>query len=164
MRLRWRVHCSASAHGAGLSWRRFLVVTPLLRRKLYVLAVMAALFVLALATPALVFARGFDGGVKWGVECFAMGWFVVLGRQFGWLANIPLFFGAGLFLADKFRTAAALGLVAALLAMTTLTLYLDEAKLLSPAFLHPHVGFYLWVASMLTLSVGALTVRARGKL
>jgi hypothetical protein len=126
---------------------------------------------LALGTPLCLFAiacvtPSIELGDRWpGFGCVLLGWIAVLEGVPAWLAN-PVVIAAWICLRQRFyRVAAALAAIAAVLALSTCMLFRREiviadsgatAKLSSL-----DVGFYLWMASMISVLAIALVLRSR---
>lgn len=133
---------------------------------LFAVAIAGGTYVFALATPALVFLHGSSIEAKPGWECLMLGWMGMLVGQFAWLANVPLFIAALLTLVRKHTAAAVLASLAVGLAQLTWTLYLaplpgDEGGVTTLVFQYPHVGFFLWIASMMSLFVASIVLKLR---
>ncbi len=112
------------------------------------------LFALSLALPALavldkpLFGGGATPKVYPGVLCLLMGWILLP----GWLAN-PLFFASTLLHGlGKHRVAIVL-LVLALLSALIAPVMLTHSKDIELRYLH--VGYYVWVVSLVVMLVGA---------
>lgn len=127
--------------------------------RLTVVGASAALYLVACATPALVFSG--RGTVTWfGFEALAMGWLGIFFSQFAWLANPLLPFAWLLVLFRRWTGAVVTTAVALLVAATTFMLYGaeipgDEGGVTKLYFEYPHVGFAFWILSMVAVPVGA---------
>lgn len=125
------------------------------RRAVVILCSGIFLYALSLALPALaVLDKPLFGGsptpkVYPGVLCVAMGWIVWP----GWLAN-PLMFASmivhGL---GKHRVAIVLLVLALVSALAAPVILAAQKELFQLRY--PHVGYYVWVASIVVLLVGA---------
>ena len=122
------------------------------------LAVSGGLYLAALASPALVWHPGFLGGAKSGAVCLALGWTTVGRLVPAWLANPVLALAVLCLTLERATAALTLALVALGLGLTTFRLYQVD-----PDFAHPHIGCYLWLASMLAVAVGAAARVARSE-
>ena len=115
------------------------------------------LFVAACATPAMVFDKE-----TWpGVQVLALGWQGAFLGQFAWLANA--FWFLSLLLAFFRRWFLAIGAtgITFLIALDALsflgtTVPLDEGFVNTMVFEFYHVGFYLWMAAIGIVGIGAI--------
>ena len=136
------------------------------RGRLFVVGVAAAFYVVALATPALVFLRAPAVETQTGLSCLLLGGLVVFAGQPAWLANPVLLVVVALVLARRYVAAALVAGVALALQLSTLLIYDaplpgDEAGSTQLVLKHLGVGFFAWIASTLALALGALVLRAR---
>lgn len=137
-----------------------------------VLGISVGLYALALFTPALTFVNHIvlRGNIP-GVVCLSLGpiWLFAnlaqalhkgpsqLWSSFAWLANPLLLVGIASMIGGNYRKAGKLTLVAGGLALLTLALYFEDPE----NFSHPHFGFYAWVSSMFSMSIGAFVLQLR---
>lgn len=139
-----------------------------------------ALFALACVTPALEFQsyqmvqnkKVMGEMITWfGWVCLYKGLMAIFIGQFAQFANI-FYVVALLMLQEKsYLTAAMCSLFALLSGLHTLSLnkmnvYNDDAGVIKLTFLHPTIGFYLWMASflvLLALSIGLMIEHAKAK-
>lgn len=129
-------------------------------------------FFLSLALPALEFhpSRRDDADYVWsGGQALILGWQAVFVRNFAWFANPAYFVSVLLLFRRRWRAAAAVGSLALLLALHALALVgrqlpADEGGVNVTALIRLHAGFYVWLASMLAVIVGALVAFRRGSL
>lgn len=86
-------------------------------------------------------------GVGSGIDLLLMGWLGLLVMNFGWLANITYVITLVLIArnSNKVFFFACLNVV---FALSSLTLYLDKSQHVTL-----HAGFYLWLASFITLLI-----------
>jgi hypothetical protein len=133
--------------------------SPLAR--LVVLAISLLLYGVACAAPALVFL-GNGGSEAWpGYRVLFLGWLGALIGQFAWYANPLFFFGIITFLFRKWIATIVLIGLTLLMAANTFLLFIqevpaDEAGVNVLTLETLHVGFYLWVASILTIGIGVV--------
>lgn len=126
---------------------------------LAVILVSLVLYVIACATPAMVF----DKETWRGYEVLLSGWMGVFLGQFAWFAHFFWWLSLVLaFLRRWFLTMAATAL-AFLIALDAFsfvgkTVPLDEAFVKTMLFQSYHIGFYFWLASILAVGVGAVVV------
>ena len=124
---------------------------------LAIIVVSGFLYLVACATPAMVF----DKETWRGYEVLLIGWQGVFLGQFAWFANA--FWVLSLLLAffrRWFLTMAATGLTF-LIALDSFALIgakipLDEAFVNTMIFQAYHIGFYFWLASLAVVGIGAL--------
>lgn len=123
---------------------------------LAVIAFSLFLFLLACATPAMVYDKQTDLGI----QVLAVGWLGILLGQFAWYAN--LFWLLSLLLAffRRWILTLAASMVATLIALDALSFFgatvpLDEASVNTMVFKSYHVGFYLWMVSIVVVGIGA---------
>ncbi|MDX2106874.1 MAG: hypothetical protein SFY67_10775 [Candidatus Melainabacteria bacterium] len=124
-----------------------------------------ALFALACITPCLDFQsfqivqdkKVMGEPITWfGWDCLYKGLMAIFIGQFAQFANI-FYVVALLMLQEKsYLTAAMCSLFALLSGLQTFSLgkmnvYNDDAGVVKLTFLHPNIGFYLWMASFLVL-------------
>ncbi len=139
-----------------------------------------ALFALACVTPALEFQsyqtvqdkKVLGELISWfGWVCLYKGLMAIFIGQFAQFANI-FYVVALLMLQEKsYLTAAMCSLFALLSGLHTFSLskmnvYNDDAGVVKLTFLHPSIGFYLWMASflvLLALSIGLMIEHAKTK-
>ena len=131
--------------------------------RLAVIGASLVVYVIALIAPAINFED--TSKDPWpGMMAFIMGAFAVFEGHFAWLAN-PIY-GIALLLL-LFRQWIAAALVAALAVAVALSSFavlgetapLDEAGVNKAVVASLGPGFYAWLASMLTVAVGALALR-----
>jgi hypothetical protein len=126
---------------------------------LVVISLSLFLFLLACATPAMVF----DQETWLGVQVLAFGWEGIFIGQFAWYAN--LFWLLSLLLAffRRWILTLAATLLAILIALDTLSFFgtkvpLDEGFVNMMIFQSYHVGYYLWMASIVVVGIGAMVM------
>lgn len=115
-----------------------------------------ALFMLSLVLPAVVvtdkplFGGAADAEVKTlpGIVCLLYGWVVVP----GWIANPLVIIGGILQAFGKHRAALVLSIIALVSALTA-PLWMSGGIM---PLRYPHVGYYVWVASILALVIAAV--------
>ncbi len=128
--------------------------------RLAVVGLSASLYVVACATPALVFSgRGIE--TWFGFEALLIGWLGAFLGHFAWYANLLLPIAWLLLVLRRSTAAIATTLFALLIAADTFRLYNgeipgDEAGVTKLHFEYPHVGFAFWVLSMVVVLVGAV--------
>ena len=126
----------------------------------------------ACATPALQFeqienaARG--PTIMKGYEAALLGWQAFFVGNFGWLANLPFLVGLIFVLTGSLRPAAVCSGIALLLALDSLLLIgkriiADEGGVTHMVLSRLHIGFYLWVSSILIALLGSLWLRQAGQ-
>jgi hypothetical protein len=117
------------------------------------------MFVIACATPAMVFDKE-----TWpGVQVLALGWQGVFLGQFAWFANAFWFLSLLLAFFRRWLLALAatfITLVVALDALSFLntTVPLDEGFVNTMVFKSYHVGYYFWMASIGITGLGAVVM------
>jgi len=120
----------------------------------FAIVISVVLFVAACAVPALEFKRSWGPPEVWrGWEILAFGWSGLFALMLGWLAN-PVW------IASLFRPR--VGWIAMAIAATIVidmhrTLPGDEGGVTTQVISRLLPGFYLWMASLLTLPLFALT-------
>jgi hypothetical protein len=124
---------------------------------LVVIGASVLLFVIACATPAMVFDKE-----TWpGIQVLVLGWQGAFLGQFAWFANAFWFLALLLaFLRRWFLTVAAT-FVTLLVALDALsfpgtTVPLDEGFVNTMVFKSYHIGFYFWMASIGIIGIGSL--------
>ncbi|AFE05415.1 hypothetical protein COCOR_03756 [Corallococcus coralloides DSM 2259] len=133
------------------------------KTRLTACGVSALLFVLACATPAMTVYNTNQRAEEhmWGMPLLLVGWVGVFTFQFGWYANPLLALAFVLLLAGADRKALCVGGAACVLALSSLTWYVnpvpaDESggnrylELLSPS-----IGFIFWLGSMAVIPATA---------
>lgn len=138
------------------------------------------LFTLACVTPALEFQsyqviqnkKVLGELVTWfGWVCLYKGLMAIFIGQFAQFANI-FYVVALLMLQEKSYLTAAMSSLFALLSglhtfcLGKMNVYNDDAGVVKLTFLHPSIGFYLWMASflvLLALSIGLMLEHAKTK-
>jgi hypothetical protein len=121
------------------------------------------LFVIACATPAVYFDS--TSHEPWpGVMTLILGAFGLFTGQFAWLANPFYAIALVLVLVRQWIAAATVAAIALLVALTSLlllgeTVPLDEAGVNKATVTGFGPGFYVWLASILLVAVGSLTLR-----
>ena len=140
--------------------------------KLSFIAVVSLLtFGLSLALPALEFhpSRKDDADYVWsGGQALILGWQAVFVLNFAWFANPAYFASLLLLLRRRWPAAAAVGSLALLLALHALALVgrqlpADEGGVNVTEVVRLGAGFYVWLAGMVAVIVGAHAFR-RGSL
>lgn len=124
------------------------------------------LYIVACFLPSLVFDDG-HGLVNWpGYECLAMGILAPLVGQFAEFSNYLYYLSLILLFLGKRRPAFWLSIFALINSFNTFLLYFQNLPQneggVGPSlkFLYPHIGFYVWFASMATVAIGvALMIR-----
>jgi hypothetical protein len=117
------------------------------------------LFLLACATPAMVFDKE-----TWpGIQVLVLGWQGVLLGQFAWFANAFWFMSLLFAFFRRWILTLAATLVAILIALDALSFVgakvpLDEGFVNMMIFQSYHVGFYFWMASIAVVGVGAVVM------
>ena len=117
------------------------------------------LYVIACATPAMVF----DKETWRGIEVLVIGWQGVFLGQFAWFANGFWFLSLLLAFFRRWILTLAATLVSLLVALDALSLVgtkipLDEGFVNSMIFQSYHIGFYFWMASIGIVGFGALAM------
>ena len=121
---------------------------PSIRRQVPYGAIAAALYVLSLMTPAVVFDKPLLWGppkehLIFGIHCLIFGWGTI-----AWYANVLLWVAAVALSYQRPSVAAVSSLLASVLALTTF-FYIDDL------IRAPHVGYFAWLASMILVFVAA---------
>ena len=120
---------------------------------------------LALALPALEFKSSRPdepSGVMIGLVAAFGGWQAVVVLNFAWFANPLYLYSLRMVLGRHWRTAAALGSLALLVALHTFSL-MGRPMPDGAVLVRLHAGFYLWLASMIVVILGSHAFR-RGSL
>ena len=123
------------------------------------------LYLAACVAPCLEVTQKSDP-VWPGWQILLMGWLGVLVGQFAWLAN-PLWLGGLIFFAlRKWTVALILSGLAILPTFNTLTMFVtelpaDEGGMNTFHLVRLRIGFYLWLASLAVLFVGAFVMKRR---
>lgn len=126
------------------------------RRAVILLCSAIALFALSLALPALavldkpMFGGGATPKTFPGVVCFAMGWMYLP----GWLGN-PLFLAAAILHGLRRHRVAIILLAIGLLSSLLAPLILASVHSSLFEFQDMLVGYYVWIASMVVMLIGA---------
>jgi hypothetical protein len=149
--------------------RRMEKPRPVGNGHLIAVAIAGGLYGVALVLPALVFSRGSALETKPGYECLLMGWMGIFVGQFAWFANVPLVIAALLTLLRKHIAAAILASLAVAIGQLTWMLYLaplpgDEGGVTKLDFQYPHAGFFVWIASMMSLFVSSIVLKLSPRL
>ena len=136
-----------------------------MRGRLILLAITLFIYLIACATPALEFNDPNDA-VYYGFRILIIGWLGALIGQFGWFANLFLLVSIFLLLFRRWIGALISSLLALVIALQTFMLFsqkvpANEAATRQLDLLSLKVGFYLWLASMICLGIGALILRNR---
>lgn len=108
------------------------------------------LYVVSCFLPATTIGSFGDGKLDIGLIHLVFGYLSGLRGIPAWSANFIIWLAAGCFLDSKYRAASVLGVMAALLGLTTLTSFKLEAM---------YVGYYLWQSSLIIFAVGAIVAR-----
>ncbi len=119
------------------------------------------IYLLACATPALLFDISNNDDPMIGFNLLFIGWMAVFYGQFGWFANPLLALAMLLFLFKRWLVTLILVILTLAVAANTLTLYeqalpADEAGTNTMELVGLGVGFYLWIASMAIIGLGAI--------
>jgi hypothetical protein len=129
-----------------------------------VLAISVVLFGLACASPTLIFLRNGTSDETWaGYMVLFLGWMGPFIGQFAWYANPLLFVGTITFLFRKWIATLVFIALTLLMAANTFLLFFqevpaDEAGVNMLVLQNLHIGFYLWIASILTIGIGAVVL------
>ena len=129
-----------------------------------VLAVSLVLFGLACASPTLIFLRNGTTDEPWaGYMVLFLGWLGPFIGQFAWYANPVLFVSMITFLVRQWMATLVLIALTLLMAANTFLLFFqevpaDEAGVNMLTLQNLHIGFYLWIASILTIGIGAIVL------
>jgi len=127
-----------------------------------VLAVSLVLFALACASPTLIFLRNGTSDETWvGYMVLLLGWLGPFIGQFAWYANPLLFVSMITFVVRQWVATIVLIALTLLMAANTFLLFFqevpaDEAGVNMLTLQNLHIGFYLWIASILTIGIGAI--------
>lgn len=126
------------------------------------------LYVAACVLPALVFVSPNGQQNTDGFSALVIGWAAPLFGQFAWYANL-LFILSIIGLLRGWRITILLVALSLLLAADTFMLYsqrvpADESGNNYMTFQYPTIGFYLWIASMVVIGVGAVALLLRNML
>jgi hypothetical protein len=121
------------------------------------------LYLTACIAPALVFHHKDNPStvqLMSGLDCLVTGWLGVLIGQFAWFANPMLWLSMVAFFLRRLFIALFLVALSLFMATNTFLLYTqevpaDEGGVNILIFQSPHLGFFLWVGSMLLISLGA---------
>jgi hypothetical protein len=117
------------------------------------------LFLIACATPAMVFDKE-----TWpGIQVLVLGWEGAFLGQFAWFANAFWLLSLLLAFLRRWLLTLAATFVAALVARDALaflgtTVPLDEGGVNTMVFKSYHVGFYFWMASIAVVGLGAVVM------
>jgi hypothetical protein len=161
---------SSSIHSSENTAPGSAVSHPSGKARLIVLAVSIVLFALACASPTLIFLRNGTSDETWaGYMVLLLGWLGPFIGQFAWYANPVLFVGMITFLVRQWVATIVLIALSLLMAANTFLLFFqgvpaDEAGVNMLTLQNLHIGFYLWIASILTIGIGAILLwRAESK-
>ncbi len=137
------------------------------RARIGIVTASLILYVLACVSPALVFVGNNGPQITDGFSALVVGWLAPLFGQFAWYAN-PLWLASMVSLFRWPRLSILLNALALFVAAKTLLLYsqqvpADESGNNYLTFQHPAIGFYLWLAGILTIGAGALALYVRNK-
>lgn len=137
------------------------------RDRLVVLFICLALFLIACASPALTFRRSSGDMEEWpGFQALVVGWLGLLFKQIAWYANPVMVLSLVFLLFRRWLTAMIIALVALAIAANTLLLFsrdlpADEGNVIKLRLERLSPGFYFWLASIVTIIVGAIILRRR---
>ena len=119
-------------------------------------------YFLACILPALHFVNSGNGPDPMsGFNILMIGWMGVFVGQFAWFANPFLLLSAILFIFRKWRFALAFMMIALTISLDTFMLFgqeipADEANVNKLTLVSLGPGYYLWMASMLSILLGAI--------
>lgn len=138
------------------------------RIRLAFVGISLVLYILACVLPALVFIGPNGQQNMDGFSALVIGWAAPLFGQFAWYAN-PLLLLSIIGLMRGWRITILLVALSLLLAADTFMLYsqrvpADESGSNYMTFQYPAIGFYLWIASMVVIGIGAVALPLRSKL
>lgn len=133
----------------------------ILYMQLGVLLLSLFIYLVACVTPALRFDSSNGDDPMIGFNLLLIGWMAVFYGQFGWFANPLLALALLLFLFKRWLLTLILVILTLAVAANTLTLYgqtlpADEAGVNKMELVSLGVGFYLWIASMVIIGLGAI--------
>ena len=137
------------------------------RDRLVVLFICLALFLIACVCPALTFRRSSGDVESWpGFQTLMMGWLGLLFKQIAWYANPVIVLSLVFLLFRRWLAAMIIALVAFAMAANTLLLFsrdlpADEGNVIKLRLDHLSPGFYFWIASIVTVIIGAIILRRR---
>jgi hypothetical protein len=126
---------------------------------LVIIGISLLLYVIACATPAMVF----DKETWLGIEVLVIGWQGLFLGQLGWFANAFWFLSLLLAFFRRWILTLTVSFITMLIALDALSFVgtkvpLDEAFVNTMLFQSYHVGFYFWIASLGIVGVGALVM------
>ena len=126
---------------------------------LTVVLVSLLLYVLACALPAMVF----DKETWRGIEVLLIGWQGVFLGQFAWFANLFWFLSLIVTFLRWWIVSLAVTAATTLIAFDAFSFVgtkvpLDEAFVNTMIFQSYRIGFYFWLASILTVGIGAIVM------
>jgi hypothetical protein len=126
---------------------------------LVVILVSLVLYAAACVTPAMVF----DKETYYGYQVLLMGWMGLFLGQIGWYANLLWLLSLLLAFFRRWLLTLIMTVLTVLVASDAFSFVgakvpLDEGNVNSMIFNYYHVGFYLWLASLAAVGLGAVTV------
>ena len=125
----------------------------------YKTIIVSAIFYMAsLVTPAISISNPFAPGTSdlWGWQCLFMGWFSIQ-----WIANPLLLASVLCFIKNNFRISFACSLCAFVIAFSIVfKVYFYSA---GPMCAKETFGYYFWVMSMMSFSIGSYILAFRSK-
>ncbi|HEX7588884.1 MAG TPA: hypothetical protein VF478_11255 [Anaerolineae bacterium] len=126
---------------------------------LVIIGISLILYVIACATPAMVF----DKETWLGIEVLIIGWQGLFLGQLAWFANAFWFVSLLLAFFRRWILTLTASFVTMLIALDALSFVgtkvpLDEAFVNTMLFRSYHVGFYFWIASLGIVGLGALVM------
>ncbi|PKF75481.1 hypothetical protein [Chryseobacterium sp. PMSZPI] len=128
-------------------------------KKIYITLILSIiLFIVSLFFTAVYISN--NKGEMPAIDCFLLGWAESDGGFFVWLANPLLFISAIALLMQQVKVSTVLSLLAVCLSLSYLffgEITVDEAGHQYP-ILSYGLGYYLWVASCLTLFIGNIII------
>jgi len=130
------------------------------------LAISLVLFVAACTSPALIMVGSQGESTIDGLSALVIGWMAPLYGQFAWYANPLLFFGALALLLRFWKTSIVFVILALFIAMDTFQLSAQEIPVNEGLTATEHLqsvqaGFYLWLASIVVIGLGAIVLLVR---
>lgn len=130
------------------------------------LSISFVLFVAACISPALIMIGSQGESTMDGLSALVIGWMGPLYEQFAWYANPLLFFGALALFLRFWKTSIVFIVLALLVAMDTFQLStqeipVNEALTATEHLQSVHIGFFLWISSIVVIGLGAIVLLIR---
>jgi hypothetical protein len=134
-----------------------------LRGRIVVLTISVFIYAISCALPALEFNDP-ENPVYFGFHVLIIGWLGTFIGQFGWFANLFLIVPVFLLLIRRWVGAFVGAMLSLGIALLSLMLFhqnvpANEGGTREIQLQHLRIGFYVWLASMVSLGLGALILR-----